>query len=142
MLSSVTVGIKASLKSPKFNSNINILRAGICHLHPRASIFSSRNHRLPCALALQNNYRGGNTKQSGRGLSFSSAKDDSVKQSRPFKVLGLQQIAIGSLQKSELTDLWGNLLGLKRVGTYKREIENVDEDICKCGKNLFLVDYA
>merc|ERR1719291_215993 len=54
---------------------------------------------------------------------------------RPFKVLGLQQIAIGSLNKSNLTSLWTHKLGIeKKIGSYRNEKENVDEDILLLGK--------
>eukprot|EP00954_Amorphochlora_amoebiformis_P023090 1357833-Amorphochlora_amoeboformis.AAC.1 len=52
---------------------------------------------------------------------------------RPFRVLGLQQIAIGALDKSNLSKLWGGLLGVPKVGDYKSEKENVLEDILKLG---------
>jgi lactoylglutathione lyase len=48
---------------------------------------------------------------------------------RPFKVLGVQQIAIGGPSKSALRDLWVDLLGVPATGTYRSERENVDEDI-------------
>ena len=52
---------------------------------------------------------------------------------RPFRVLGIQQIAVGSLNKGALTHLWGDLFGLELVGQYISEKENVDE-VCaqKC----------
>jgi len=53
---------------------------------------------------------------------------------RPFRVLGLQQIAIGSLEKSPLSNLWINIFGVSRIGTYRSEKENVDEDILLLGK--------
>ena len=59
-------------------------------------------------------------------LSSSRSEYDDL---RPFRILGIQQIAVGSLDKSSLVHLWGNLLGLKQVGEYKSEKENVDEDI-------------
>ena len=34
---------------------------------------------------------------------------------RTFKVLGVQQIAIGALNKNDLNHFWGTLLGLKKV---------------------------
>ena len=52
---------------------------------------------------------------------------------RPFKVLGIQQIAIGGLDKHRLQKLWVDLLGLEVTGTFKSERENVDEDICALG---------
>jgi lactoylglutathione lyase len=48
---------------------------------------------------------------------------------RPFKVLGLQQIAIGGPSKDALRRLWIDLLGISQTGTFKSERENVDEDI-------------
>ena len=48
---------------------------------------------------------------------------------RPFRVLGVQQIAIGGPSKAALRRLWIELLGLPEVGTFRSEAENVDEDI-------------
>jgi len=52
---------------------------------------------------------------------------------RPFRVLGLQQIAIGAPDKSHLRALWVDLLGLQITGEYRSEAENVSEDICTLG---------
>lgn len=52
---------------------------------------------------------------------------------RPFRVLGVQQIAVGSDDKARLRRLWIDLLGLEPKGTYRSERENVDEDIADCG---------
>ena len=59
---------------------------------------------------------------------------------RPFRVLGIQQIAIGGLDKSRLTDLWTGLLGVERVGDYRSEAENVDEDILRLGRGAHAVE--
>ena len=56
--------------------------------------------------------------------------------SRPFRVLGLQQIAIGNLEKSKLQNFWVDSLGLKKVGSFVSEKENVDEDILTLGKGI------
>jgi lactoylglutathione lyase len=48
---------------------------------------------------------------------------------RPFRVLGIQQIAIGGPSKDALRRLWIDLLGVPQTGTFKSERENVDEDI-------------
>jgi lactoylglutathione lyase len=48
---------------------------------------------------------------------------------RPFRVLGVQQIAIGGPSKAALRALWGDLLGVPQTGTYRSARENVDEDI-------------
>ena len=52
---------------------------------------------------------------------------------RPFKVLGIQQVAIGGLSKERLKTLWVDKLGLEVTGTFRSERENVDEDICAMG---------
>jgi lactoylglutathione lyase len=52
---------------------------------------------------------------------------------RPFRVLGLQQIAVGGLDKARLRKLWVDTLGLEPVGTFRSERENVDEDIVRLG---------
>jgi lactoylglutathione lyase len=54
-------------------------------------------------------------------------------QKRPFKVLGIQQIAIGGPDKTRLQKLWVDLFGLEVTGTFRSESENVDEDICALG---------
>lgn len=48
---------------------------------------------------------------------------------RPFKVLGIQQIAIGGTSKDALRSLWVDLFGLTVQSSYRSEKENVDEDI-------------
>ena len=57
-----------------------------------------------------------------------------------FQVLGLQQIAVGGLDKSRLATLWVDTLGLENVGTYQSEKENVDEDILKLGSGPSAVE--
>jgi lactoylglutathione lyase len=52
---------------------------------------------------------------------------------RPFRVLGVQQIAIGGLDRAPLRHLWCELLGLERVGSYESAAENVLEDILRVG---------
>jgi lactoylglutathione lyase len=59
---------------------------------------------------------------------------------RPFKVLGIQQIAIGGASKDRLKDLWVDMFGLQVTGTYRSERENVDEDICTLGAGAFKVE--
>jgi len=59
---------------------------------------------------------------------------------KPFKVLGLQQIAIGGPSKHRLEKLWVDILGLRVTGTYRSERENVDEDICTLGAGPFKVE--
>ena len=38
---------------------------------------------------------------------------------RPFKVLGIQQIAVSGLDKNRLRTLWVDTLGLELSGTYQ-----------------------
>jgi lactoylglutathione lyase len=52
---------------------------------------------------------------------------------RPFVVLGIQQVAIGAPDKSHLTRLWIEILGLTLTGSYRSAAENVDEDIVSAG---------
>ena len=59
---------------------------------------------------------------------------------RPFKVLGVQQIAIGGADKHRLARLWVDMFGLEVTGTFKSERENVDEDICALGSGPFKVE--
>ena len=59
---------------------------------------------------------------------------------RPFKVLGLQQIAIGATDKSTLRHLWVDLFGLSVSGHFQSERENVDEDICTLGQGPLKVE--
>ena len=59
---------------------------------------------------------------------------------RPFKVLGVQQIAIGGPDKLRLQKLWVDMFGLQVTGTFTSERENVDEDICAIGTGPFKVE--
>ena len=59
---------------------------------------------------------------------------------RPFKVLGIQQIAVGGLDKNRLRNLWVDTLGLNLTGSYQSEKENVDEDIAVAGHGPFKVE--
>ena len=52
---------------------------------------------------------------------------------RPFKIVGVQQIAIGGPSKDALRHLWIDLFGIEQKGTFKSERENVDEDILEVG---------
>jgi len=59
---------------------------------------------------------------------------------RPFKVLGLQQIAVGGTDKQALRKFWIDTLGLTPTGSYRSEKENVDEDIATTGAGAFKVE--
>ncbi len=60
--------------------------------------------------------------------------------SRPFRVLGVQQIAIGGESKAALRGLWCDLLGLAVTGSFRSERENVDEDILEVGAGAAKVE--
>ncbi|MEO6361906.1 MAG: VOC family protein [Caldimonas sp.] len=59
---------------------------------------------------------------------------------RPFRVLGVQQIAIGGASKARLRSLWVDRLGLAVTGSFRSERENVDEDICSIGHGTARVE--
>ena len=59
---------------------------------------------------------------------------------RPFTVLGVQQIAVGALDKAELRTFWVDVLGLNITGNYRAETENVDEDIAVAGHGALRVE--
>ena len=48
---------------------------------------------------------------------------------RPFKVLGIQQIAIGGLDKQRLGRLWIDMLGLQLAGNFRSE-RDCDPNAC------------
>jgi lactoylglutathione lyase len=56
---------------------------------------------------------------------------------RPFRVLGIQQIAVGGPDKARLRRLWVDMLGLTVANNYRSERENVDEDIAVIGVGPF-----
>lgn len=51
----------------------------------------------------------------------------------PYRVLGVQQVAIGGLDKGALSALWTGLLGCRRLRAFQSPTENVDEDVCLLG---------
>ncbi len=59
---------------------------------------------------------------------------------RPFRVLGIQQVAIGGPDKQRLRTLWVDMLGLEVTGNFVSERENVDEDICAIGHGATRVE--
>lgn len=59
---------------------------------------------------------------------------------RPFKVLGIQQVAIGGEDKSKLAKFWVDIMGLSTVKTFKSERENVDEDVLQIGEGVHAVE--
>jgi lactoylglutathione lyase len=59
---------------------------------------------------------------------------------KPYKILGIQQIAIGGTDKQRLKQLWVDMLGLTVTGNFVSERENVDEDICSIGSGAHKVE--
>ena len=59
---------------------------------------------------------------------------------RPFRILGLQQVAVGAADKNTLRKLWVELLGLQVIDTYRSDQENVDEDIAVLGSGATRVE--
>ena len=59
---------------------------------------------------------------------------------RPFRILGLQQIAVGGPSKARLRALWVDCLGLAVEGSFRSERENVDEDIAAVGHGVARVE--
>ena len=59
---------------------------------------------------------------------------------KPFRILGLQQIAIGGPDKQRLRSLWVDIFGLSVKSSFVSERENVDEDICTLGEGPHAVE--
>jgi lactoylglutathione lyase len=59
---------------------------------------------------------------------------------RPFRVLGVQQIAIGGSDKGRLRRLWVDTLGVTLDGSFMSTRENVDEDIAYVGHGAHRVE--
>ena len=59
---------------------------------------------------------------------------------KPFRILGIQQIAVGGPDKSRLRSLWVDIFGLDVKSTFVSERENVDEDICALGSGAHAVE--
>ena len=65
----------------------------------------------------------------------------STSQTKPFRVLGLQQVAIGGTDKQRLRRLWVDMFGLSISTTFVSERENVDEDVCTLGAGPYAVEF-
>lgn len=59
---------------------------------------------------------------------------------RPFRILGLQQIALGGLDLSALRGLWVDTFGVEKVGEFESASENVREDILRLGQGAHAVE--
>jgi lactoylglutathione lyase len=65
---------------------------------------------------------------------------NNIPTTKPFRILGLQQIAIGGADKQRLRALWVDMLGLTIKSSFVSERENVDEDICALGRGVHAVE--
>ncbi|MHC4380488.1 MAG: VOC family protein [Planctomycetota bacterium] len=52
---------------------------------------------------------------------------------RPFRILGMQQVAIGGLDADAMRHFWVDLLGIPKVGEFQSPSQNVEEDILSLG---------
>jgi lactoylglutathione lyase len=59
---------------------------------------------------------------------------------RPFTILGVQQIAIGSATREPLESLWQGIFGLQPSQSVTLKSENVQEDILQVGPKPFQVE--
>jgi lactoylglutathione lyase len=59
---------------------------------------------------------------------------------KPFRVLGIQQVAIGGTDKQRLRALWVDMFGVAVTGRFVSQRENVDEDICTLGRGAHRVE--
>jgi lactoylglutathione lyase len=59
---------------------------------------------------------------------------------RPFRILGVQQIALGALDKQPLLEFWSELLGLEVRGSFESATENVSEAILDIGAGAARVE--
>jgi lactoylglutathione lyase len=75
---------------------------------------------------------------SNRGILGNSGQKSMT--ARPFKILGIQQVAVGAPDKAALRRLWVETLGLTPHGQFTSEKENVEEDIVTMGAGAFTVE--
>ena len=66
-------------------------------------------------------------------MSGGSPDGNTAFRERSFRVLGVQQIAIGGDDLGALRKLWTDTLGVTKTGEYSAESENVKEDILTLG---------
>lgn len=59
---------------------------------------------------------------------------------RPFRILGVQQIAVGAPDRTALRNLWVDLLGLTPRSIFRSAAENVDEEILSLGDGALAVE--
>jgi lactoylglutathione lyase len=66
--------------------------------------------------------------------------NETIQTMRPFRILGIQQIAVGGPSKERLRRLWIDMFGLTVTGNFVSEKENVDEDIAALGSGPLKVE--
>jgi hypothetical protein len=71
---------------------------------------------------------------------FSTSSSTTIHLSRPFRILGIQQIAVGGLEKGPMTSFWVDILGLSFVSSFRSTTENVDEDVLCLGQAPYAVE--
>lgn len=59
---------------------------------------------------------------------------------RPFRILGVQQVAVGADDRQRLRHLWVDLLGASIERSFRSEAENVEEDICRFADDPLAVE--
>ncbi len=94
----------------------------------RRVFLSSAARRVPSSMAAAA------VRSHSHSLSSSSAAGRVPAGPKPFRVLGLQQVALGAPEKGPLQELWADVFGLKKVKTFVSERENVDEDVMVLGR--------
>ena len=57
-----------------------------------------------------------------------------------YRILGVQQIAIGGVDKARLRALWVDVLGVRVKSSFVSERENVDEDVTALGEGAHEVE--
>jgi hypothetical protein len=77
-----------------------------------------------------------------RLAAFSTAANSQTTTTRPFTILGVQQIAIGSEDRAGLSKLWQDIFGFQTTPSSPITIasENVTEDILQVGLRRFPVE--
>ena len=73
-------------------------------------------------------------------ISTTSPRFEGSDVSRPFKILGIQQVAIGCAEREPLDTLWKGIFGLEPSATKTIDSENVKEDIIKLGVRPYEVE--
>jgi lactoylglutathione lyase len=73
-------------------------------------------------------------------FSSSSSDVDDDKKKKPYKILGIQQIAIGCAERQSLDVLWKDVFNLPIHDTVTIEKENVIEDIVQLGPSPYTVE--